>query len=106
MAFDQCSSLKHIVIPKKAKRIDTAAFCDCPILEIESHSSRFIVIPKGCKETYRKKMLEAVDQANANDNCMFSYRVLNKLRLDKFNNPEDYLSALLPVKYWDLLVEV
>lgn len=198
MAFYQCSSLKHIVLPKKAKRIDTAAFCDCPKLEIESHSSRFIVhdgflinnlyqklllyfgkekavtlpegivwfdwpafsdseieevtipdtvkilgfrafnschslrkvtlpstitkivgwtftlceslqeinVPKGYKETYRKMMFEAVNQANANENCMFSYRVLKKLKPDKFNNPEDYLTTLLPVKYWDLLVEV
>jgi len=198
MAFFQCSSLKHIVIPKNAKRIDTAAFCDCPKLEIESHSSRFVVrdsflidtlyqklllyfgkekaatlpegivwfdwpafsdsdveevivpdtvkilgfrafncchslrkvtlpstitemvgwtftrceslqeicVPKGCKETYQKMMQEAVDQANVDKDCLFSYRVLNKLRPDKFNNPEDYLSALLPVKYWDLLVEV
>ena len=198
MAFFQCSSLKHIVIPKKAKRIDTAAFCDCPNVEIESHSSRFVVqdgflidalyqklllyfgkekavtlpegivwfdwpafsdsdveevtvpdtvkilgfrafnschslrkvtlpstikeivgwtftlceslqeicVPKGYKEIYRKMMLEAVEQANTNDNCMFSYRVLNNLNPEKFSNPEDYLSTLLPVKYWELVVEI
>ena len=57
MAFYQCSSLKHIVIPKKAKRIGTAAFCDCPKLEIESHSSRFIVHVGFLIDTLYQKLL-------------------------------------------------
>jgi hypothetical protein len=65
-----------------------------------------ICVPKGCKEAYQTMMQEAVAQANNEVESMLSYRVFRRLNLDKYKNPEEYLSALLPVKYWDLLVEV
>ena len=98
-AFNSCHSLRKVTLPSTIVEIVGWTFTLCESLQE-------ICVPKGCKETYRKMMQEAVDQANTDEDCLFSYRVLNKLNPDKFKDSEDYLSALLPVKYWDLLVEV
>ena len=198
MAFFGCRSLKHIVIPRKTRHLGCAAFCGCHNVEIESHSSRFVVqdgflidnkvkeplhcfgkekavtlpegmvrldwfvfsnsnveeitvpdtvttlgfrafndcpalrkvtlpasiksvegltftlckslkeicVPKDCKEAFQKMFKETVAQASSQEENMFAYRVLNNLKPDKFSKQEDYLSALLPVKYWDLVVGI
>lgn len=97
--FTSCHSLRKITLPPTIIEIVGWTFTYCESLQE-------ICVPKGCKETYLKMMREAVDQVNNDEDYMFPYRVLSKLNPDKYKNPEDYLSALLPVKYWDLLVEV
>jgi hypothetical protein len=87
------------MLPSTIKEIIGWTFTYCGSL-------REICVPKGCKEAYQKMMQEAAAQANNEAESMLSYRVFRRLNPDKYKNPEEYLSALLPVKYWDLLVEV
>lgn len=97
--FTNCHSLRKITLPSTIIKIVGWTFTYCESLQE-------ICVPKGCKETYMKMMREAVDQANSDEDYMFPYRVLSRLNPDKYKNPEEYLLALLPVKYWELLVEV
>jgi len=98
-AFNNCHSLRKVMLPSTIKEVVGWTFTYC-------ESLCEICVPKGCKEAYQTMMQEAVAQANNEVESMLSYRVFRRLNLDKYKNPEEYLSALLPVKYWDLLVEV
>ena len=98
-AFNDCPALRKVTLPASIKSIEGLTFTLCKSL-------KEICVPKGCKEAFQKMFKEAVYQANTNDNCMFSYRVLNNLNPEKFSNPKDYLTTLLPVKYWELVVEI
>ena len=98
-AFDSCRSLRKVTLPSTIKEMIGWTFTLCESLQE-------VCVPKGCKETYQKMMQEAVTQTNNEVESMVSYRGLRKLNPDKFKTPEDYVSALLLVKYWDLLVEV
>ena len=98
-AFNNCHSLRKVMLPSTIKEVVGWTFTYC-------ESLCEICVPKGCKEAYQTVMQEAVAQANNEVESMLSYRVFRRLNLDKYKNPEEYLSALLPVKYWDLLVEV
>ena len=98
-AFNNCHSLRKVMLPSTINEVVGWTFTYC-------ESLCEICVPKGCKEAYQTMMQEAVAQANNEVESMLSYRVFRRLNLDKYKNPEEYLSALLPVKYWDLLVEV
>lgn len=98
-AFDSCRSLRKVTLPSTIKEIVGWTFTLCESLQK-------VCVPRGYKETYQKMMKEAVTQTNNEVESMVSYRALRKLNPDKYNSPEDYMSALLPVKYWNLLVEV
>lgn len=98
-AFNSCRSLRKVTLPSTIKEMIGWTFAYCGALQE-------ICVPQGCKETYRKMMQEAVAQANNEEERMSSYRVLKELNPVRFSSQEEYLSALLPVKYWDLVIEL
>ena len=83
-AFNDCPELQKVILPATITEIVGITFAICKSL-------KEVCVPKQCKKAYLKMIHEALSAIP---------------HLNEYNTPESFMSKILPVKYWELLVEI
>ena len=98
-AFNDCPELQIVILPATITEIVGVTFTMCKSL-------KEVCVPKQCKEAYLKMIYESLAVTPHIIAFKIPQMALSILKPTEFSIPESYMSKILTVKYWELLVEI